>query len=1799
TPTSGRGSADSAGVVGYFVNPVVLRSEIDESASFGAFLAKTRESVIGAFAHQDYPFPSLVKELPVTRDASRSPFFQAMFAFQKSHLDREGALAELSLGDPLATMQAGGLKLSGVRLDLGIAQFELTLTISQGMGGLLGRVEYNNDLFDQTTAERFREQFTTLLASIVENPAARLANLTHVPASELHQVTHEWNSTACSIHTESCVHELLSGQDGKRPDSIAVLSGSAWLSYGELDRRSNQLSRYLIRRGAGPEVAIPVCLERSIEMVVTAVAALKAGGAYVPLDPSYPSESVMRMIETLGPALVVSRRGLPARLVRDITGLAEIVLDHEQDEISKEPLSNPAPYLDPENLAYVIYTSGSTGVPKGVTVSHRSAVNSTKARFDYYRQPVRSFLLASSFAFDSSLAGIFWTLCQGGLLVLPDRDEGMDASLLARLISSNHISHFLSVPSLYSLVIEESVKQPLDSLGVAIVAGEPCPPNLVGRHFALLPETKLFNEYGPTEAAVWSTVFDCATYNGSGPVYIGRPIAETQIHVYGRRLMPAPIGVAGEVYIAGRNVARGYLGSPDLTAERFVPSEVEGGGRRAYRTGDLARWTSDGLLEYAGRIDDQVKVRGFRIELGEIEAALSGCEAVGECKVLANEANAQGSQLVAYIAPRGGGQFSPDTIRDFLKSKLPGYMIPPVFVRVDRLPLAPNGKVDRQALMRLEPEAVRGNDGARFRTPIEELLGSIWETLLPVKGVARESSFFDLGGHSLMATQMFSRVREAFGVELPLRSLFETGRLSDLAQVIEAKMGTGERPAARIARGHHNRVPLSFAQERLWFLDQMEPDRAVYNMVVPVGLSGMLCLSSLQAALSELTRRHEIMRTTFEVPGSEPVQVIGPARPVVPQLIDISAVPKHSIDDEIQRLGREGLARPFNMERGPLMAVCLLRTAPEKHTLLTFMHHIISDGWSLGVFVDEFMALYEAYRDGKPSGLTEPAIQYADFTVWQREHLGKAILGDQTRYWETRLSGAPPFLDLPTDRPRPPVLTYNGGRLYWVLSQELIGSLKALSRRKGVTLYMTFMAAFQVLLYRYTGQTDISVGSPISNRNRSELEGLIGFFANTLVIRTELHDDVTWSELLGLVRESALGAYAHQDLPFEMLVEVLQPARDLGHSPLFQVLFVLQNAPLKQFRLRGLDVKRISLDTGMTHFDFTLSIGDEQETAEAFVEFNSDLFDRPTMERLTRHFEVLLNAMQSEPENKAADAALLTEAERSQLSIESNDFDTTFDESLCVHQLVEKQGSASPDAIALVFEGRHLSYLVLNREADLLGGSLREMGIGPYHLAAICIDRSDRMIVGVLGILKAGAAYVPLDPSYPAERLAHMTEGVSVIVTERKSARRLPPTDIAKFYFEDGADSLGPIQTAHSVDITGRTVPLPRPVPQNLAYAVYTSGSTGRPKGVVMSHHAGVRIVSWQGNLSGAGARGRTLQYASLGFDASFQEIFATIGFGGALVLLSEETRKDPARLLSLINSELVERIFIPVVTLQQLAEASGHDSEVPVSLREIITAGEQLKITPHVRRLFNQLPVCTLFNHYGPSEAHVATGLVLPPTPTLWSDTPDIGRPNENTQIYLADHRINLLASGVFGEVLIGGKGLARGYLNRPDLTAERFMPDVFGRVSGARVYKTGDLARYRTDGIIQFLGRGDHQVKIRGYRVELSEIETVILDSGIFQDAVVVARDTQFGDKQLTAYVVCRTSGADFSPLLLRGMLKQRLPEYMIPAHIVRLEQMPLTRSGKIDRGALPLPSDAAPLQPVDFVGPRNPIEGVVAEV
>ncbi|MEH2130688.1 MAG: amino acid adenylation domain-containing protein [Nostoc sp.] len=1668
--------------------------------------------------------------------------------------------------------------------------------------------------------------------TIITNSTQSLDDSSVLTEQELHQILFEWNDTRADYPQHLCIHQLFEAQVEKTPDSIAVVFKEEQLTYQELNYRANQIAHYLQSLGVKPEVLVGICVERSsetlpeasLEMIVGLLGILKAGGAYVPLDPAYPKERLNFMLsDSQVPVLLTQQKFVEGFAA---SGAKLVCLDTDWESVNQHSQENPTSNITAENLAYVIYTSGSTGTPKGVAIPHRAVnrlvCNTNYIKFassDAYGGQLRV-AQASNTSFDAATFEIWGSLLHGARLVVIPQNVVLSPQYFAAYICEQKISVLFLTPALFNQ-LASIVPEAFKDLHHLLIGGDVLDIKSVKAVFKNGSPRRLLNAYGPTESttfACWYLVQDIP--EGAINIPIGRPLSNTQIYILDSKLQPVPIGTAGELYIGGDGLARGYLNRPELTEEKFIPNPFEAGGTKLYKTGDLARYLPDGNIEFIGRVDNQVKIRGFRIELGEIEALLSQHSDVQEAVVIAREDIPGDQRLVAYIVPNQQLDASAITLKRFLQEKLPHYMVPAVFVFLDSLPLTPNGKVDRRHL----PACDRTRPDLQETfvpscNPIEETLAVIWTELLALKQIGVNDNFFYLGGHSLIATQILSRVREVFQVELFFHHIFEKPTIAGLAELIQQhsrlKQNLQVNSIQKILR--EGILPVSFAQERVYFIQQLAPESSAYQFQATMRFKGQLNVAILQQSLNEIVLRHEIFRTTYPAVNGRLFQVIHPAQPISFRVVNLQTLPESEREVEVQRLVEAEVQKLFDLNQLPLVRWVLFKLSDQENLLIHVEHHITHDGWSFNVFLGELLQLYQAFSLGDPSPLSQPLLQFVDFAHWQRQWVKSQEAQRQLAYWQQKLSGSSPLLELPGYRPRPTEQTYNGDQIRVELPINLCESLRVLSRQEGVTLFMTMLGAFLVILHRYTGQDDLSVGTAVANRRMHEVEKLIGMIVNNLVLRTDLSGNPTFRELLGRVRQVTLEAYTNEDLPFDQVVEVLKPIRNLSYNPLFQVMFSFHDSPMPDLSLPGLDIslrEPISNKSAKFDLDFLVIPRSEQTVQNGcktgakgitlVLEYNSDLFDAATIQGMLEQYQTVLEGIVANPQQRVSELPLLTQTQQ-QLLVEWNQTQREYLNKECIHKLFADQVERSPDAVAVQQAGQQLTYRELSDRANQLAHYLQSLGVKPETLVGICIDRSLEMIVALLGILKAGGAYIPLDPAYPKERLADILEDtqLGILLTQERFQSKLL-NYVGKTICLD-RDWLQIAQ--HSP-----ANPISEVQPHNLAYIIYTSGSTGKPKGVMIEVRSLMNFIMTVTHEYGIKAGDKILQFASICFDASVEEILPCLSVGATLVLRTEEMLHSSDEFWRCCREWQLTVLDLPTAYWHQLvAELSPEDSRIPESLRMVIIGGEEAQLEK-VKRWHTTMAHLShppqLINSYGPTEATVITTLdILTPA----ANSVAIGRPISNAQVYILDQYLQPVPIGVPGELHIGGAGLARGYWQRPELTESKFISNPFQSSRGAeeqkfpnpqspvpspRLYKTGDIARFRPNGKLEYLGRVDNQVKIRGFRIELGEIETVLRQhSQVFQ-AVVIAREDIPGQKRLVAYVVPH----ELQPTTdeLRHFLKQKLPNYMVPSAFLLLKALPMTPNQKVDYRALPATQFFRSAED-NFVAPQTPTEERLAAI
>ena len=1762
TPTFGRTNASFARVVGDFVNPVPLRTRLDADLSFRDLVARVRDTVLKALAGQDFPLPLMVERLQPARDASRSPLFETMFVLQR--FDQFRDYEDLLTGATDRPVVFGSLELRPFLLEQQEGQFDLTMQMAERSDRLTGAIKYSSDLFEEATASQIAAHYREILRAAVAAPATAVGDLPlDAPAPA---------GASQSFVPDRCLHARFEEQVRRDPEAIAVTCDGEQVSYGALNARANRIAHRLKALGVGPDGLVGLLAGRSIDLVAGVLAILKAGGAYLPIDPAYPQDRAEFMLRDAGATVLLTQAGFLDRF-SGYTGTTLLL----EDDYSSWPDSDPPPSSGPHNLIYCIYTSGSTGQPKGTLLTHEAVGRLFLATDAWYGfGPTDVWTLFHSIAFDFSVWELWGALAYGGRLVVVPHMVSRSPEDFLRLLRSERVTVLNQTPSAFRALIQADIAsgppQPT-ALRYVIFGGEALDLRSlrpwVERHGDAAP--RLVNMYGITETCVHVTYRPLSRTDvlESDASVIGVPIPDLTLVLLDPRGRPVPVGVPGELYVGGPGLARGYLNRPELTAQRFVPDHARPG-RRLYRTGDLARWRRDGDLEYLGRIDHQVKVRGFRIELGEIEALIAEHPAVREQAVIAR-GRGDDLRLVAYVVADAGTRAGlAEQLRAMMKARLPEYMVPSALVFMDAFPLTGNGKLDRSALPAPEPVSEARGAEAALRTPTEEALAEIWRDLLEREEVWRTDDFFELGGHSLVATRVASRIREVFQLQLPLATIFEASRLEDLARRIDEALRAAQHvPTVPpvTARTPEPDEPLSFSQQRMWIIDALGRSTA-YNIPACVWFDGALDTGSLQQAFDDIVLRHEPLRTLY-VLEKEPV-----ARAILPApKIRIEDVPAG--DEAALARASELVRELFDLEHGPVMRLTLLRVRPDRHLLVLCVHHVAADNWSLGILFREVAARYGALVRGETLDLPPLPVRYADYARWQRSWLQGDALEQQLSYWRRRLDGLAP-LDLPTDRPRPPLQTFTGGMVLEPLRPELADRLEQLSRSEGATLFMTMAAAFAALLHRYSGQDDIAMAVPIANRTNAAIEHLIGTFVNTLVLRVDCGDRATFRTLLSRVRTAALEAFAHQDISFEVLVDQLNVQRDASRPPITGVLFNVLNTPMPPLVFEGLQWDVSLVDRNAAQFDLSIAV-ENTVVRGIIVEYNSDLFDAASIRRLVDHYQQLLEAVLAAPTIELGRIGLLPEHERQQLA-RWNGTAAAYPRDTVFSRLFESRLEARPDVVAVAAGPDHLTYGELNARANRLARWLVRHDVGRGDVVGIALPRTPAMLVALLAVQKAGATYLPLDPGFPVERLAYMVadSGAKVLVSERDITEGIEvPSgvkvlDLPTLSKELDVESPGNLDTSAS--------------PSDAAYIIYTSGSTGRPKGVAVSHGALVNFLWSMRREPGLAEEDVLAAVTTLSFDIAGLELYLPLLVGARIELVSREEAAD--------GMALAARLDACKATVMQAT---------PATWRMLIEAGWQG--TPGFRALCGGeaitrdlaealvVRVAELWNMYGPTET------------TIWSTCEQvnpaditIGRPIANTTIHILDRHGQPAPVGIAGEICIGGDGVAIGYHGRPELTAEKFVTDPDG--GPGRIYRTGDLGRWRADGRIECLGRLDQQVKVRGYRIEPGEIEALLATHPAIRAATVVAREAAPGDARLVAYVVYHPGEAP-TVSELRRFLRKELPEYMIPAVVVPLDALPLTANGKVDRKELPDPYRMAVRRDTPQEPPADGPERDLAEV
>lgn len=1805
TPVANRPRTELEKVVGYFVNTVAVRIKMHEEDLLIDLLQQVKEAMVGAYSHQDTPFEQVVETLHPSRSLSHSPLFQVMFILHNT---------------PREAIQLQGLTLLEEESPSPAAQFDLTLSLQEVPDGIRGSVNYASDLFDHATVEKWLACFHGVLRSMTADPHVKLRSVPLLDKTAEGHVLRDFNPAESAYPREKLVHELFEEQVARTPQFVALFYGSQSLTYLELNRRAETLAQLLRGYGVGPGEKVCICLERGVELVVGLLGTLKTGAAYVPLDPNYPADRIQHVLRSAGSRLLLTQSHLRRKPPLDALD-SVIVLDGEWSEtVGKDPARKPLAdsRSTSRDLAYVIYTSGSTGVPKGVMVEHAGVVNFLTSMQKEPGITASDRLLAvTTISFDIAALEIFLPLITGASVVIADQEATSDAQRLMEMLEKFSVTLMQATPATWQLLLSGGWKG--RSGMKALCGGEALSVDTAAKLATRVDS--VWNLYGPTETTIWSSarriVHGVETRHAVEP--IGHPIANTHLYILDRWCNVVPVGVAGEIYIGGEGVARGYLDRPDLTAERFMADPFHGRpGMRMYKTGDLARWRDDGTIDYLGRNDHQVKLRGFRIEPGEIESRLLQHPHIREAVVLVRGDKAEQKQLVAYVVAVDSNDrestVAADALRTHVKASLPEYMVPSAFVMLQNFPRTPNGKLDRSALPSPGAEAYARRDYEAPRGLLEETLAVIWETLLRIEKVGRWDNFFELGGHSLLIMQMLERLRRV-GLSADVRTVFESPTLADLAGKVTAGTAKAsevppnlippgceaispemlplvalERPdieqiVAQIPGGAPNIqdiYPLVPLQEGILFhhlLDRDGGDAYVATLVLSLPISARI--DSLIGALQAVIDRHDALRTAVlwkQLP--HPVQVV--CRQATLPVEEFTLTGGEPILAQIST-GRGPSSARLDLQRAPLMKLIIASDpdGAQRHALLQ-LHHIVSDDISREVLLSEVAA----HLNGSVHRLPSP--------IAYRTHIARVLSYARRREEEAIFRPKLGHVDEPT-APFGILDIHGDGKQIRdskeYLEDRLARRIRSQARRFGISTATIFHAAWGLFVAFASGRNEAVFGSVLSGRQQTteNADGMIGLFINTLPLHLTL-DGRSVKEYVEHAQRELVDLLSHE---LASLVRVQRCSAVSGSTPLFTALLNYRHsAPAPQDDPASPESVRVTAVQAWTNYPITLSVDDMQETFAITAQTAIGLDPQRLMAYMQQALSSLVGALESDEDSPVDALRVMPETERHQLMMYCNPTRADYPQS-AIHELFEEQARRSPETAALIHDTRVLTYGELNGRANQLARYLRKLGVGPDKLVGVCLERSHEMIVGLLGILKAGGAYLPLDPSYPAARLKYMLEDArpALVLSQEGQDVVVSSSDVSVVALDAWMKAVRPESTAN---LSRRETGLS---PENLVYVIYTSGSTGRPKGTAMPHRPVVNLIEWhRESLRGRDGQ-RVLQFAALSFDVAFQETFSTLCTGGTLVLLDEPTRKDGVALLELLNRQAVERLFIPPLVLQGLAEYSAATGSLPQGLRDIIVAGEQLRVTPEIVRLLQQLDGCRLHNHYGPTETHVVTAFTMSGDPEQWPTLPSIGRPISNTGVYVLNSRHQQVPIGTVGEIYIGGAAVSRGYLARPELTAQRFVGTASVERDGERLYRTGDLGCWKEDGLLEYLGRNDEQLKIRGYRIELGEVEARIAEYPRVRKVAVVGREDIPGDKRLVAYVVPSEEVAPTGEEL-RAHLKTCLPEYMIPSAFVRLEQLPLTPNGKLDRRALPAPEPGA-YRSREYEAPEGDVESRLAEI
>lgn len=1737
-PVLNRSNAKEKETLGMFVSMIPLRMKIDPGMNFTTLSQHLNKQWYSALKHQKYPYDLILKGIR-EKNASFKNLYEISLSYQNAKFVKEG--------DP--NKQEGRWHFNGYQTESLI----IHINHREDDGNIILDFDYNCDLFKAKEIDFLYDHMSRLLWHALDNPDKVISHLDMLSEKERRKILYDFNNTKAEYPSQKTVHQMFEQQCVKEPGKVALVFGEIEITYGELNERSDKIASYLRKNGIAPDTVVGVVMKRSPEMIISILAVLKSGGAYLPIDPEYPRKRIVYMLnDSKASMLLVSENGYS-----DMEYEGKIININEID-FSAECDQNCCIDYDTNSLAYLIYTSGSTGTPKGVMIEHKSVTNFIygilqKISFD----PCKTILSLTTMCFDIFFAETLLPLCIGMKVILADEEEQKDPELICGLLQKHNINMLQATPSRMQTIAECKKFAELTHLTDILLGGERFPEPLLHKIKKTLPGTKIYNGYGPTEATIYTTICDLTNLN---TVNIGKQLQNIQIFILDNNLNLLPAGIPGDMYISGDCLSRGYYGNKDLTKERFIENPYIPGALM-YKTGDIARWYPGGDIEYLGRSDFQVKIRGFRIELGEIENKLLSIDGIREAVVIDQRREDGSIYLCAYVVCEDG--FSED-IKSILNKDLPSYMIPSNILMMDSLPRTPNGKINRNALP--EPYSLgcdMRKDTQKVLSENERILFDIWVRLLGNSFFDTDQSFFDIGGDSLLAFTLVTQINREFGIDININAIFENPTIESLAKYIDRKQKICSDSMIQIVDADH--YPLSSYQKNLYIINSIEGENTSYNVPALFKINGKVDREHIENAFNKLLQRHDSLRTYFLLRDSEPVQVISKSASIEIAFVNVGH------DDLIDRA--RSFIRPFELSKAPLVRVYVVNTDRGDNYLLCDFHHIVVDGHSLSIIIKDLAAIYNNDQ------LSDLKIQYKDFSVWQKKLLNDDAFGRQKEYWLETYSDEVPLLNFPYDYKRPVEKSIKGSHFSFSINSYTVNRLKSIAIDNNSTLFMMIFAAYVILLHKYTSQEDIIVGVPYIGRPNYELNDVVGMFVNTLPIRNRISGKEKIIDFLVMCSENCKKSYENGDYPFDELVTSLKIQRDINRNPLFDTLFTLRNFSIDKIEFCDFSMESIFLDSGISKFDFSFDAEEKKDGLYFIVEYCTDLIKRDSIERLCAHYKRVLEAIISDIDMVIDDIDLLTEQDRLQLE-EFNRTGFEYPKDMTIDKLFKKQVRKTPDDIAVFYNGEEITYSQLDIKSDKLAYSLMKRGINSSSIVGVMTGRGIDFITAILGIIKAGAAYLPIDTKYPADRIMYMLNdsGAKFVITAGEKID----------YYSNGAI----INLHDEISNTGDTDDSEmsadcRTTPDNLLYAIYTSGSTGNPKAVMIEHKNMVNLIHFEYYKEKIDFAVRVLQFASLSFDVSAQEIFSTLLSGGELIIADEEARTDVVKFFGFIDEHDINIVFLPPSFLKTILSDPYNIELMPVSLQHVIVAGEQLIITDGIKKYLGCNNV-VLHNHYGPSETHVVTTYKIEPGRYM-HDLPPIGKPVSNTRIYIMNNQKGLQPVGIPGEIYIAGDCVGRGYLHNEELTKERFLPDLY---SDGKMYRTGDLGRWLPDGNIEFLGRIDHQVKVRGFRIELSEIEKCILDYPDVSEVTVAAKSDN-NSNYLCAYCVCPDTTDENS---IRRYLESKLPDYMIPKYIMKVEKIPKTPNGKVDKKSLP-----EPIRTTEYVfeEPQNETEKLIIEL